>query len=503
MSAVKGTVYRVGAGPGDPGLMTVRAVELLSTADVIIHDRLIPAGSLELARPDAQIISVGKEGGGPSTPQDDINDLLVEHGRAGSSVVRLKGGDSFVFGRGGEEALVLRASDIPFEVVPAVTSGIAAPAAAGIPVTQRGMSSAVALVTGHEDPTKPETAIDYNGLAGFPGTLVLYMGVKRLPAITASLIAAGRPADQPAALIERGTMPGQKAIVATLETLAAEGEKAGIKAPAITLIGDVADLRNELEWFERRPLHGLTIAVTRARAQAGSLSVSLSSLGAETVEVPTIRTEAVDVGVPLDPSGHDLLCVTSTNSVDILMDRLAAGGLDARALNGITVAAIGPGTAKALLGRGIKADLVPERSVAEALVEKIQASGKTFHKAMIVRATEARDLLPDSLSAAGTEVTIVPLYRTVQEELTQAERDSLARADIITFTSASTVRNLLTAVGGPQGLDRADGNGRPKLASIGPITSAELEANGLTADLEASDHDIDGLVNALVANSKA
>ncbi|MCX6393693.1 MAG: uroporphyrinogen-III C-methyltransferase [Solirubrobacterales bacterium] len=497
MTALPGTVYLVGGGPGDPGLMTVRAVELLATADVIIHDRLIPSGCLDLVRHDAKVISVGKEGGGPSTPQDEINDLLVEHGKAGSSVVRLKGGDPFVFGRGGEEALVLRNAGISFEVVPAVTSGIAAPASAGIPVTQRGMSSAVALVTGHEDPTKPETALDYAGLAVFPGTLVLYMGVKRLDAITESLIAAGRRADEPAALIERGTMPGQKTVVATLETLAAAGQEAGIKAPAITLIGDVASLQPDLHWVERRPLHGRRIAVTRARAQAGSLSARLTALGAQTVEVPTIRTEPVDVGTPLDPAGTDLLCITSTNSVDLLFDRMAAGGLDARALAGVTVAAIGPGTARALEARGIRADIVPQRSIAEALVEAIAASGRGYPKAMIVRAEEARNVLDEALAAQGSEVSVVVLYRTVREDLTDSEQSALATADTITFTSASTVRHLLDAIGGPAGL----GETKPQLASIGPITTAELEAHGLSADIEAVEHDIDGLIAALTADA--
>ncbi len=502
MAALPGTVYLVGSGPGDPGLMTVRAVELLSTADVIVHDRLIPEGSLNLARPDAELISVGKEGGGPSTPQDEINRIIVEQGKAGKSVVRFKGGDSFVFGRGGEEALVLKAEGISFEVVPAVTSGIAAPATAGIPVTQRGMASAVALVTGHEDPTKPETSLDYEGLAAFPGTLVLYMGVKRLPQITSSLIAAGRRADEPAALVMKGTLGGQKAVTATLETLAEAGAAAGIKAPAITLIGEVASLRDDLAWFENRPLHGRRIAVTRARAQAGSLSAKLASLGAETVEVPTIRTEAVDVGVPLDPTGFDLLCVTSTNSVPLLLERLRAGGRDSRALAGLTVAAIGPGTAKALAGIGIEADLVPERSIADALVETLAGSGRSFQKALIVRAEEARDVLPDSLSAAGTEVTIVPLYRTVREDLSDAERSALATADTVTFTSASTVRNLLESCGGVEGLVNAEGV-LPRLASIGPITSAELKANGLTPDIEATQHDVQGLIDALVADAGA
>ena len=487
-----GVVYLVGAGPGDLGLLTLRAAELLAAADVIVHDRLIPTGALKLAKPDCNVISVGKEGGGPSTPQDTINDLLVEHASAGSSVVRLKGGDPFVFGRGGEEALVLREAGLDFEVVPGVTSGIAAPAAAGIPVTQRGMASAIALVTGHEDPTKPETALDYNGLAAFPGTLALYMGVGRLDSITASLIAAGRSADQPAAVIHRGTLPGQRTVVATLGTLAERAKAEGIKAPAITLVGDVAALHDQLAWRERMPLNGLKIAVTRARAQAGTVSARLESLGAQVLEVPAIRTEPIAPDSPLDPRGFDLLCVTSTNSIALLFSRMAAAGLDARALAGVTVAAIGPGTAKALTAFGIKADVVPERSVAEALVEAL--SPIMFEKVLIVRAEEARDVLPDALSDRGCEVVIEPLYRTVTEALTAEESAAVADADVVTFTSASTVRNLVAALGGTDLLAAPD----RKLASIGPVTTAELAAHGLKPAIEATDHDIDGLIAAIV-----
>lgn len=496
MSAARqGVVYLVGAGPGDPGLLTVRAAELLAAADVIIHDRLIPHGALGLAKPGCTIIPVGKEGGGPSTPQDRINDLLVEHAAAGNSVVRLKGGDSFVFGRGGEEGLVLREAGIDFEVVPGVTSGIAAPAAAGIPVTQRGMSSAIALVTGHEDPTKGETSLDYAGLAAFPGTLALYMGVSRLASITSSLIEAGRRPDEPAAVIHRGTLPGQRTVVATLATLAERAAAEGIKAPAITLIGEVASLQGQLAWRDRRPLDGRSIAVTRARAQAGTLAERLAALGADVIEVPAIRTEPINPDSPLDPRGFDLLCVTSTNSIPLLFGRMAAAGLDARALAGITVAAIGPGTARALAAFGINADIVPERSIAEALVESL--AGQTFERALIARAEEARDVLPDALRATGCEVTIEPLYRTVTEDLSAEEVEAIADADVITFTSASTVRNLLAALGGTGVL--ADPSRR--LGSIGPVTSAELRENGLEPTFEAEKHDIDGLIEAVIQDA--
>ncbi|CAA9514856.1 MAG: Uroporphyrinogen-III methyltransferase [uncultured Solirubrobacteraceae bacterium] len=293
-----GFVYLVGAGPGDPGLLTARAIELIGRADVVLYDKLIPREALGFAPEGAELVDVGKIGGGPQVPQEETERLIVDHARAGRTVVRLKGGDPFVFGRGGEEAQRLLAARIPFEVVPGVTSGIAAPAYAGIPVTFRGAASAVAFVTGHEDPAKPETAIDWDALARFPGTLVFYMGVRQLPRIAAKLIDAGRPADQPAAIVDRGTFPEQRSLAATLEALRERAAGAGIGAPAITVIGEVAGLRDELGWFERRPLTGRTVVVTRARAQASALAARLREFGAQVVEAPAIRTEPLPVTVP-------------------------------------------------------------------------------------------------------------------------------------------------------------------------------------------------------------
>src|SRR5438309_10143587 len=288
---MSGTVYLVGAGPGDPGLITRRALDLIAEADVILYDRLIPAGALDNARPDADLRYVGKRPGEPAVGQDEISRTLIELARAGRSVVRLKGGDPFVFGRGGEEAQALAAAGIPFEVVPAVTAGIAAPAYAGIPVTHRDEASAVAFITGHEDPAKPESAIDWDALARFPGTLVFYMGMKQLPEITRRLIEAGRAADTPAAVVERGTLPGQRSVVAPLDQIAERVAAAGVKPPAITLVGSVAKLADEIAWLDQRPLNGRTIAVTRARAQASGLARRLTRLGAEVVETPAIRIE--------------------------------------------------------------------------------------------------------------------------------------------------------------------------------------------------------------------
>jgi len=487
------TVYLVGAGPGDPGLLTTRALELIAAADVIVHDRLIPAGALDGARPDAELVYAGKRGGGESTAQAEIERLLVEHGRRGRTVVRLKGGDPFVFGRGGEEAEALRAAGIPFEVVPGVTAGVAAPAYAGIPVTHRELASAVAFVTGHEDPAKPESALDWDALAAFPGTLVVYMGVRRLDSITARLISAGRDPDQPAAVIERGTMAGQRVVTAALKTIAAQAAEEGVAAPAVALFGPVVALREELKWLERRPLAGLTVAVTRARAQTSELASRLRALGAAVVEAPAIRIARIDGPAP-DLGGYDLLCLTSPNGVRVLFERLVRAGRDARALAGIQVAAIGPGTAAALAEHGVTADVVPDRFVAEGLVEAL--ADVPVNRALIARAAQARDVLSDALRARGAEVDVLALYETVAEPLSAEQLVAVADADYLTFTSSSTVSFFLAATG-----DLA--TARARRVSIGPVTSAALREHGLEPDVEASRHDIDGLIAALVRDATA
>jgi uroporphyrinogen III methyltransferase/synthase len=483
-----GRVYLVGAGPGDPGLLTVRARDLLAEADVVLTDRLVPPGILDDL--DAEVIDVGKVGGGEQVPQDETNRLLVEHARAGRTVVRLKGGDPFVFGRGGEEALLLRREGIPFEVVPGVTAGVAAPAYAGIPVTQRGMAAAVAFVTGHEDPAKGEAGgsgsqIDWPGLAAFPGTLVFYMGVRALPRIAASLIAAGRAADEPAAVVQRGTLGDQKTVVATLAKIGDVAAAAGIRAPSITVIGPVAGLARELAWLgDARPLTGLTVAVTRARAQASALSGQLRALGAEVIEAPAIAIQPLAVTMP-DPAGYDLLCVTSPNGATRLLEEVR----DARALAGPTIAAIGPGTARALREGGIEPDVVPERAVAESLVEALR--DVPVRRALIARAEEARGVLDDALRERGAEVDVLALYRTVATPLDAAAREALDAADYVTFTSASSVRNVLEAGATLAG---------PRLVSIGPVTSAMLREHGHDPHVEATEHTPDGLLAALVAD---
>jgi uroporphyrinogen III methyltransferase/synthase len=487
------TVYLVGAGPGDPGLLTARALELIAAAEVIIYDRLIPQQALAGARDDAELIYAGKEGGGESVAQDEIDRLLLERGQSARTVVRLKGGDPFVFGRGGEEAQALREAGIPFEVVPGVTAGVAAAAYAGIPVTHRGLASAVAFVTGHEDPGKPDSALDWPALAAFPGTLVIYMGLRRLEEIAERLIAAGRDTSEPAAVIERGTQPDQRVVSATLETIAAEAAAAGIRAPAVAVLGPVAGLREQLRWFEQRPLAGVTVAVTRARAQASGLAVRLQNLGAAVVEAPAIRIVPLDGPTP-DPGRYDLLCLTSPNGVRLLFERLAAAGRDARALAGVRVAAIGPGTAAALEQHGVIADVVPERFVAEGLIEAL--ADVPIERALIARAAQARDTLPAALRDRGAEVEVLELYETVAEPLSAAQLAAVREADFVTFTSSSTVSFLLDSIGD-------GGLGGSRLVSIGPVTSATLRERGLEPDIEASRHDIDGLVEALVAGASS
>jgi uroporphyrinogen III methyltransferase / synthase len=477
-----GTVYLVGAGPGDPGLLTVRAVELIAAADVVLYDRLIPPEALAHARTDAEVVYVGKEGEGPQFPQDDTHALLLEHARAGRTVVRLKGGDPFVFGRGGEEALVLADAGVPFEVVPGVTAGVAAPAYAGIPVTHREVASGVAFVTGHEDPAKPGSAIDWPALARFPGTLVFYMGVRTLPRIAERLVAEGRSPDEPVAVVERGTLPGQRTLLATLGDVAERAAQEQLRAPAITLVGAVARLREDLAWLEARPLHGRTVAVTRARAQASALAARLRALGATVVEAPAIRIVPLDT--PLPPvRDYDLVCVTSPNGAELLLDRLR----DARELAGVTVAAIGPGTARALRARGVEPDVVPERAVAEGLVEAL--ADVPVRRALIARAAEGRDVLPDALRERGAQVDMVALYETVAEPLDDDTRAAAATADYLLFTSASSVRFYAQAAGGLDG---------PRLVTIGPATSAALREHGAEPDLEADPHTPDGMIEALL-----
>jgi uroporphyrinogen III methyltransferase/synthase len=489
-----GRVILVGAGPGDPGLMTVRAVQAIAQADVILYDKLIPATALDGVRPDAELIDVGKIGGGEQVPQEETHRLLLEHAGAGRTVVRVKGGDPFVFGRGGEEALLCREHGIPFEVVPGITAGVAAPAYAGVPVTQRGMAAAVAFVTGHEDPAKPETQIDWPALAAFPGTLVFYMGVRALPRIASQLIAGGRPADEPVAVVERGTLPDQRSVHGTLSDIAARAAEAGVAPPSVTVVGPVAGLAEDLAWLGRGPLGGTAVVVTRPKAQAGGLSAALRDLGARVVEAAIIAPQPLAFELPDDLGGIDLIVLSSPNGVARFFAALRDRGLDARALSGARVAVIGPGTADAVRGHGIEPDLIPGRAVGESLAELL--APLAVRRALVVRARGGRDVVRAALAERPeTQVEVVEPYVTVAEPLDDRTRARALEADWATFTSASSARFFCAAAGGADVVRDSS----LRIASIGPITTAALRELGLEPDVEAAEHTPDGLVAALTA----
>lgn len=498
-----GTVYLVGAGPGDPGLLTVRGRALLDGCDAIVHDALanpalLPEESRE-GRGGPTLYSVGKRGHDvASAKQEEINALLVRLAREGKRVVRLKGGDPFVFGRGSEEAQALVAANIPFEVVPGVTAGIAAPAYAGIPLTHRGLAAAATFVSGHEDPSKPDSQIDWTALAQVGGTIVLYMGVATLRGIADALVAGGLRSETPAAAIEWGTHPQQRTVTATLGTLADAVASAELGAPLITIIGDVVPLREHIAWFDRRPLHGRRVVVTRATAQASSLADALSRLGAEVLTMPATRIEPMDSG-PLRAAierldDYDWLIFTSQNGVLQFWSTLRASGRDARALAGSRVCAVGPATAEALHARGLAVDCTPERFVAEGVVEALGAGGEMAGRRVLYAASEgARSALAEGLRALGATVDVIPVYRSVgDEEGLRRVRETLATTavDLVTFTSASAVHAYVDAVG-------EETAHRSPAVSIGPITSDALRAAGIPIAVEAGDSTIAGLVRSI------
>lgn len=486
------TVFLVGAGPGDPGLLTVRADEVLRRADVVVYDRLSVEALLDLAPPEAERISVGKAPGQVTMAQEDINALLVERGRTGATVVRLKGGDPFVFARGGEEAAALVDAGVPFEVVPGITSAIAVPAYAGIPVTLRHSSTSFTVVTGHEDPSVGDDgSVDWEAVARVGGTIVILMGVARIRKIASALIAAGRSPDTPAAAVQWGTRAAQRTTRATLATLADQP----LAAPSVIVVGEVAAV--DLAWFERRPLFGRRVVVTRTRRQASQLAAALRDAGAEPIEVPVIElTDPADGGVALrDVAGrlseYACVVVTSPNGAERLLAAVDAAGGDARAFGGVTLAAIGPGTARVLADHGLRADVVPAEYVAESLLAAIGDPPTAGARLLLARAEVARDVLPEGLRARGWAVEVVDAYRTVGAAVSDDQRAEVAGADVITFTSSSTVERAVAAFGA-EGLPRV-------VACIGPITAATAREHGLEVDVEAAVHTIEGLVAALVA----
>ena len=479
------TVYLVGAGPGDPDLLTVKGAEVLRRADVVVYDRLSVASLLDMAPPSAERIGVGKTPGHPSVPQEEINELLVARGREGKEVVRLKGGDPFVFARGGEEAQALLDAGVSFEVVPGITSVVGVPAYAGVPLTYRGKSTSFTVVTGHEDPWAA-TETDWEAVARVGGTIVILMGVATRAAIAERLIAGGLAADTPVAAVRWGTRPEQRTVRTTL------GQLGGLEleAPVTMVVGAVAEL--DLRWFESRPLFGRRVVVTRAREQASELVDLLQRLGAQAIELPAITIgEPDDGGAELWESASSLrggdfewIVFTSANSVD----RFCALLRDARDFGTTRVAAIGPGTGAALARFGIEADLVPERFVAESLVEAFP-SGEG--RLLLPRAAVARDVLVDGLGAKGWAVTVVEAYRTRPAEPSPSTLAEARKADAITFTSSSTVTNFLQVAG-------ADAV-PPVVVCIGPITAATARDAGLTVDVVAEEHTIDGVVDALAS----
>lgn len=502
-----GIVYLVGAGPGDPGLITVRGRECIEQAEVLIYDYLASEAFLRYAPPEAERIYVGKKAGQHTLPQEKINQLIVEKTQQGKNVVRLKGGDPFVFGRGGEEAKVLADAGIKFEIVPGVTAGIAAAAYAGIPVTHRDYASDFALITGHEDATRTdESQIDWQALGKWKGTLAFYMGVKNLPSICENLQKHGMAPDTPAALIGWGTTPRQRTLTATIATLPDLAEQQNFQPPAIILIGHVVKLRDQLNWFETQPLFGRKIIVTRSRAQASELTEKITQFGAEVIECPTIRIEPPEDPEPLrraieELPNYDWLILTSVNGVEAFFAQLTAAGYDARRLANTKVCVIGPATAQKLMEFGIRPDLVPERFVAESVLDAFKKGENVLKKRILLaRADISRKDLPVGLSDMGAEVDEVVAYRTVRDEsgkeqaVQAVEEDEV---DWVTFTSSSTVSNFLEIIG----LEKLSGK-KLKLASIGPVTSATIQEAGLRVDVEAEEYTIPGLVEAVVRKGK-
>lgn len=499
-------VYLLGAGPGDPGLLTLRAKDILSRADVVVYDYLANKAFLDFARPDAEIYYVGKKGGDHTLPQDKINDLLVAMAKSGKMVARLKGGDPYVFGRGGEEAEELVAAGCPFEVVPGVTSAVAAPAYAGIPITHRSFCSSVSFITGHEDPTKSESSLNWKAFATSGSTLVFFMGVKNLPHITENLMAAGMPGDTPAALVRWGTTCRHKSLVATVATMPEEAARHGFTPPSLFVVGGVVSLRDTLSWYEKRPLLGQGVVVTRSREQASDLVRLLSDQGACCYEFPAIEIAPLPDPEPVRAAidglfDYDWVIFTSANGVKCFFAELEAKGLDARAFAGIRVAAIGPATAEALAARGIKADFIPERFVAESVVEGMLAQGVAGAKVLIPRAREAREVLPEKLAEAGAEVAVLPVYDTRPVDQDPAEIVAAIESGevrYVTFTSSSTVTNFFAKIS-PEVLKAS----KVKTACIGPITAKTLGQYGFTPDVVAAAYTVPALAEAVIADAVA
>ena len=497
----QGMVYLVGAGPGDYKLISVKALEYIQQADTIVYDRLADDRLLSTARSDVELIYVGKASSNHTMRQEDINQLLVDKAKEGKNVVRLKGGDPFVFGRGGEEALTLVENKVSFEIVPGITSAISVPAYAGIPVTHRGIATSFAVITGHEDPTKAESTIKWSHLATAVDTLVFLMGVENLPHITEKLIENGRSADTPAAVIRWGTKPEQRVLVTTVGKASADVAREGIKPPAIFIVGEVVNLRQDLAWFDQRLLFGKTALVTRAREQASALTCQLENLGAQCIEAPSIKLVPPESYAELDKAidklaTYNWMIFTSVNGVEHFFTHLYSKKRDSRALGNSKIAAIGAQTAAALKNYGILADIVPLEFRAEGIVAALSGRIEPGMSVLIPRALVARDILPEKLREMGATVDVVPVYRTLTGDSDGemlAKRLSAGEIDLVTFTSSSTVTNLLELLGskGSELLQTA------KIACIGPITAGTCLENGIKPDVIAEEYTIHGMIEAI------
>lgn len=491
-----GKVWLVGAGPGDPGLLTLKGARALAQCDVLVYDYLASSAIVGLAPPDCEKIYVGKKAGAHTLTQDEITQLIVDLGLAGRNVVRLKGGDVFVFARGGEEAQALHAAGVPFEIVPGITSAIAAPAYAGIPITHRDHNTSFSISTGHENPLKGYSSLDFAKLANPKQTIVFLMAMGNLAAIMAELRKHGIPGDKPVAIVREGTKPTQETLVATLDTIVAEVERTKFAAPAIVVVGDVVNEREAIRWFDTGPLFGKRVLVTRPAVQADDFSARLWELGAEPIVAPTIA-----IGPPDDPGpayaavdavrSYAWVIFTSRNGVDAFFDRLSERGRDARAFADTKIAAIGPKTAEALAARGVRVDFMPSTFINEAVADGMLERTQPGDRVLLFRAQEARDVVPDALRAAGRTVADVAAYKThVVDDPELAEK--AASADIFTFTSSSTVAGFLANVPGAVALSAGK-----VVACIGPVTAATARDAGLRVDVIADAFTVEGLVRAL------
>ncbi|MEI6084672.1 MAG: uroporphyrinogen-III C-methyltransferase [Verrucomicrobiota bacterium] len=499
-----GKVYLVGAGPGDPGLLTVRGKECLERADVVVYDYLSNPTLLRFARPDVELIYAGKQGSNHTMTQDEINACLVKHGRAGKIVTRLKGGDPFVFGRGSEEAEELRQAGIPFEIVPGISSAIAAPAYAGIPVTHRAVATAFMVITGHEDPTKTEKQVDWKNVAEFFGTRIILMGVERIGAIAAELMKHGMPGEMPVAMVRWGTTSRQQTITGTLKTIASVVEKTGFKAPAVTIIGEVAKLRETLNWFERRPLFGKRIVVTRSRDQASELVRSLTELGAEVLVIPTIKIAPPKNAAPLQEAvkamgEYDWVLFTSPNAVDAFFKAFFTAHKDLREICGVKIGAVGQSTAQRVAALHLEVDFIPKEFTSAGLLKEFRAQFDCENlRFLLPQADLADEKLAHGLEELGGIVDALDAYATVPEteDISGHRAQLLAEgADLVTFTSSSTVTNFCNLVDVPALREKFP---KLKFASIGPVTTKTVIEHGLPVEVEAPVHTIPGLVEAIL-----